>query len=56
MKVYADGLTACGRHNEFILFGSRNYIRLWFPLPDSLPEDVKGLIIEFAFDPLTDPW
>ena len=28
----------------------------WYGLPDALPYDVKVLIVEFTFDPLTDPW
>jgi hypothetical protein len=33
-----------------------DYLHYWYPLPMSLPVDVQLLIIEFVFDPMTDPW
>lgn len=32
------------------------YTLYWYPLPPFLPYDVISVIIEFAFDPLNDPW
>lgn len=29
---------------------------LWYNLPDILPDEVKLLVVEYTFDPLTDPW
>jgi hypothetical protein len=39
-----------------MFYGNLHYDLLaWYPLP-LLPEDVIGLIAEFAFDPYVDPW
>lgn len=32
------------------------WARAFYPLPAFLPDDVVIRIIEFVFDPLTDPW
>ena len=31
------------------------YLNYWYPLP-FLPEDLHELVLEFCFDPFTDPW
>lgn len=33
-----------------------DWIKRWYPLPDTLPDEVYSLIIEYAFDPHCDPW
>ena len=33
-----------------------DYLNAWYPLPSVLPDDLKMLVFQFAFDPLMDPW
>jgi len=31
-------------------------VSLWYPLPVVIPDDVKVIIYDYAFDPFGEPW
>jgi hypothetical protein len=32
------------------------WIRFWYPLPESVPDDVVTIIVSYAFNPFEDAW
>lgn len=33
-----------------------NVFDLWYPIGVELPNEIKGIIYDYVFDPLNDPW